>query len=280
MSIILKQSTQIKVRIGPAVAVGDGFTPVTTLALSTADEAELLKADGAGTVDISGATMAAITGADGWYDLTLTTSHTDTIGELIVAINDDSLILPVYQKFQVVEESVYVNFFASGAVGPLTAAQVNTEADTALTDYDGPTKAELDVLGTAALATSAKQDIIDGILDTLLAALVPVNTTIATLASQTSFTLTAGSADNDAYNGWIAVVQDVSTATQYCVGVVEDYVGSTKTVTLAADPGVFTMATTDKIRLLPPSSLAGILAASIGYGIDGAGTAGDPWGPA
>lgn len=34
-------------------------------------------------------------------------------------------------------------------------ADVNAEADTALTDYDAPTKAELDVLGTSALATQA-----------------------------------------------------------------------------------------------------------------------------
>jgi len=53
MAIILRQSTQIKVRVGPFVDVSDGFTPETGVALSTADEAELLKADGAATVDIS-----------------------------------------------------------------------------------------------------------------------------------------------------------------------------------------------------------------------------------
>lgn len=75
-------------------------------------------------------------------------------------------------------------------------------------------------------------------------------TTIATLASQTSFTLTAGSADDDAYNGCVAVVQDVSTAAQKAVGVILDYTGSSKTVTLLADPAVFTMATTDIIAIL------------------------------
>lgn len=117
MANTLKQSTQTKVRIGPAVSVSDGFTPVTTLALSTADEAELLKANGAATVDISGATFAAVTGADGWFDLTLTTSHTDTVGELVVAINDDSLILPIYVRFQVVEESIYDALYGASAAG-------------------------------------------------------------------------------------------------------------------------------------------------------------------
>lgn len=130
MSQILRQSTQVVVRIGPAVAVGDGFTPVTTLALGSADEAELLKAAGAATVSLAGATFAAITGADGWYDLTLTTSHTDTIGTLEVVINDDSLILPIHARFQVVEEAAYDSFFAASAA-PATAAGVSAvEADT------------------------------------------------------------------------------------------------------------------------------------------------------
>ena len=79
-----------------------------------------------------------------------------------------------------------------------------------------------------------------------------LNTTIATLASQTSFTLEEGSADNDAYNGWTAVIHDLASAVQVAAGLVGDYVGSTKTVTLNADPGIFTMAAGDNISLFPP----------------------------
>lgn len=130
MAQILRQSTQIIVRIGPAVAVGDGFTPVTSLSLSTADEAELLKANTTTTTSISGATMAAITGCDGWYGLTLTTSHTDTVGPLDVMINDDSLILPIFARFQVIEEAAYDAIYASSAA-PATAAGVSAvETDT------------------------------------------------------------------------------------------------------------------------------------------------------
>ena len=49
-------------------------------------------------------------------------------------------------------------------------AEVNTEADTALTDYDPPTKAEMDT-AHGLLATEAKQDIIDTNVDTLVARL-------------------------------------------------------------------------------------------------------------
>ena len=83
------------------------------------------------------------------------------------------------------------------------------------------------------------------------------STTIATLASQTSFTLTAGSADDDAYNNAIAVITDQSTAVQKCVATISDYVGSTKTVTLAADPAVYTMATGDTIEIIAALGSAG-----------------------
>lgn len=75
-------------------------------------------------------------------------------------------------------------------------------------------------------------------------------TTIATLSSQTSFTLTAGSANNGAYVGWLAVVTNASTATQKALGLVSAYTGASKTVTLATDPSIFTMAAGDTIILI------------------------------
>ena len=80
-------------------------------------------------------------------------------------------------------------------------------------------------------------------------------TTIASLSSQTSFTLTAGSADDDAYNGAIIVVQDAASVVQKAVGVISDYTGSSKTVTLLADPGIFTMATGDYVAIYADRSL-------------------------
>ena len=83
------------------------------------------------------------------------------------------------------------------------------------------------------------------------------STTIATLASQTSFTLTAGSADDNAYNGAIAVITDQATSTQKAVGTVSDYVGATKTITLAVDPTIFTMAVGDTIEIIAALGSAG-----------------------
>lgn len=113
MAQIIRADTQAKVRVGPFVDATDAVTPETGITLGAADQAEILKADGAATVDISGATWAAVTGADGWYDLTLTTSHTDTEGDLTVVVQDASVCLPVFARFQVVASSVYDSIWSS-----------------------------------------------------------------------------------------------------------------------------------------------------------------------
>ena len=74
-------------------------------------------------------------------------------------------------------------------------------------------------------------------------------TTIATLTNQTTFTLTAGSADDDAYNDMQIMFVDASTSTQRWVGYITDYTGASKTVRLLAAPG-FTIATTDNVYIL------------------------------
>lgn len=77
------------------------------------------------------------------------------------------------------------------------------------------------------------------------------NTTIATLASQTSFTLTDGPAEDDALNGMWCYLHDVASAVQSGMAIISDYVGSTKTVTLAAGT-TFTAAATDNIAIMGP----------------------------
>lgn len=124
----------------------------------------------------------------------------------------------------------------------LDAANLPADVDTLLTRGGTPT----DGGGGATIA--------DNLAD-LLYTTAGVRTTIATLASQTSFTLTAGSADDDAYNGWVIVVRDAVTANQIAVGVVDDYTGASKTVTLLEDPAVFTMAVGDAVELHPSRAL-------------------------
>ena len=76
-----------------------------------------------------------------------------------------------------------------------------------------------------------------------------LDTTIATLASQTSFTLAAGPAEDDALNGREVVIHDAASAVQKTTAIVLDYTGSTKTVTLN-QAGTFTVAAKDNISFM------------------------------
>lgn len=87
-----------------------------------------------------------------------------------------------------------------------------------------------------------------------------LDTTIASLSSQTSFTLTAGPAEDDALNGMWALIHDVASAVQVAWVQILDYVGSTKTVTLATG-ATFTAAASDNISIMGPMPLQ---AATIG----------------
>lgn len=116
MAQILKQSTSVDVRIGPFVDVGDGFTPETGVTIAASDEAEILKANGAATVAMTGA-FTAVAGCDGWYDYTLAAGDVDTVGDLVIVMQDDSVYLPVFARFQVVEEAIYDALFAASAAG-------------------------------------------------------------------------------------------------------------------------------------------------------------------
>lgn len=77
-----------------------------------------------------------------------------------------------------------------------------------------------------------------------------LSTTIATLASQTSFTLTAGSSDNNTYVDKTVIVTKSGSTTRKAVGTVSAYTGSTRTITLSADPAIFTMAVGDSVDII------------------------------
>ena len=89
-----------------------------------------------------------------------------------------------------------------------------------------------------------------------------LNTTIATLSTQTSFTLTAGPAEDDALNGSVVLIHDVASAVQKGYAVVSDYTGSSKTVTLVAGT-TFTAAATDNIAFYPPVNMTHIANAAV-----------------
>jgi len=121
--MFIRQNDTGLLRIGPFVDVSDGATPETGITLGTVDGAYASLGDDS-EVDISAYTFAAVTNMDGFYDLTLQTGITDTVGILDIWIWDTSVCLPVHNKFYVVEETVYDALYASSAAGFLDTASI------------------------------------------------------------------------------------------------------------------------------------------------------------
>lgn len=129
-----------------------------------------------------------------------------------------------------------------GAAGTaLPAAAADAAGGLPISDAGG---LDLDARLDAAVSSRAT-------VSTVQAGLGIHETTIATLTSQTVFTLTAGSADNNAYRGFGVYVRDSATSTQIELGVVSSYVGSSLEVTLESDPGIYVKAIGDTVILMP-----------------------------
>lgn len=357
----IKADVQTNVTIGPAVSVSDGYTPVTNLDVSTADEAEIIKHAGTSVTDISGNTMTAIGSADGYYYLTITAGQLDTEGRITVLINDDSLCLPIRADFEVVNANVYDSFYAvtttdylqvdiaqvgqdditdngdgrlevnveeiadsavstssaqlgvnvvnySGSAATSTVAglpdvNVTYWEDSAITDADGIPDVNTTTIeggdATDAINTEADNAIVTYKLDHLVAVAEsddPVNDSIIakmaasdgdwsgfdnstdsleairdrgdadwssgaaanpnmlleaevnTVTDQTHFTLATGADVDDSYNDQAIVLYDDSNSDYPSIRVINDYTGSTKTVTIDSAPD-FTLGTDDSVKV-------------------------------
>jgi len=198
----VRADTATKVVIGPVVAVGDGFAPVTTLDVGTADEAEIIKHDAAAVTDISGRTFAAIANADGYYNLSLISGDVDTEGRLKVLINDDSLVLPVDQDIMVMNQNAFDALYAVAGTALLSVNMKEIN--------DNATSAIRLALSAAAIA--------QGVCEA-----TPSNTIIQTDLAE---------ADNDIYIGRIVIFLDGPAQDEATE--ITDYVGATGTLTVTA----------------------------------------------
>ena len=261
--LFLRQSTASQeIQLGQFVDDTDRKTAETGLTIANTD-IKLFKhgATSQASKNSGGATHMA----SGYYSAVLDATDTDTLGNLEVTVNVSGA-LAVRREYVVLDPVVYDSLVAASDKLQVDAVQ---QGGTTLTARDigasvllssGTGTGQLDFTsgvvkanvtqnaGTAITSSGGRQEV-DVRGHTLNV------TTIATLNSQTSFTLTAGSADNDAYNGCTITILDASTAVQKCVGVVQDYAGASKTVMLRFDPAAFTMAVGDTVVILAERSL-------------------------
>jgi len=183
----LKKSTAIDILIGPFVDNTDGDTEETALTIAQADVR--LSKNGQVGAQKSDVTAAAHD-ADGFYNCELDAIDTNTVGQLTAYVHVSGA-LAVRHDYHVVAESIYDALFGASASGfdsnarvdvgswlgtvpnflvnsrmdsdigaktgnvALSAQEkldVNTEADTALTDYDAVIPADLNDPTAAAIA--------------------------------------------------------------------------------------------------------------------------------
>ena len=199
---VLKQSTQVDVLIGPLIDDGDFKSVEESVAYNaTGIDVDVIK--GVTKADVSLANSAGDGYwrhvANGYYAVTLSTTDTGTLGRWRVTFEATG-VLPCWECFVVVPANIYDSLIAGSdklyvdaveisssstaadnveanignldasiaGLNDLSAADVNTQVDTALADYDGPTKAEMDAalaavdLGGSSLTVG---DIADGVWD-------------------------------------------------------------------------------------------------------------------
>ena len=128
MTIFLKQSTATTVVVGPFVDETDGRTAETALTISQTD-ALVWKQGGAG-FSAKSSSSAATHRSNGCYTLPLDATDTNTLGQLIVSI-DEAGALPVRHDFQVVPANVWDSLFGSSSLA-VDATSISGSATAAL----------------------------------------------------------------------------------------------------------------------------------------------------
>lgn len=102
----LKQSTQVTQLIGPFLDKTDGVTEETGLATTGT---EISKAGGA----FATGPVLGTHDSDGWYPIVLTTTHTNTLGDLVLKCHDAATHLPVWAEFHVLTANVWDSLFGA-----------------------------------------------------------------------------------------------------------------------------------------------------------------------
>lgn len=116
MSQFLKQSTAFTFRIGPFVDDTDGKTAETALSIAQAD-IRISKAGGA--FAQTSASPTTTHDENGWYQCPLTSTDTNTLGPLTVAVLKTGA-LPVWKDFVVLPANVYDSLIAGTDWLPVT----------------------------------------------------------------------------------------------------------------------------------------------------------------
>lgn len=203
MATWLKQSTAVDIAFGPFLDSADGNTVESALTITQPD-IRLKKNGGAWAQKSAAQTLTHE--ENGWYEIALSTTDTDTLGILIVAVHESGA-LPVWREFNVVPANVYDSFFSTDFLQVDVAQWLNATAP-------------------AAPATQTSVDTLDNFVDTeitdiqsrLPAALVSgrMDSSVGAVAAN-AITDASVATDMDAYHAKVWVIRESTTTDHYAV---------------------------------------------------------------
>ena len=128
----LNQSTAADIGMGPFLDETDGKTAETALTITQPDIR--LKKNGGAWAQKNAAQTLSHEEA-GWYEVSLDTTDTNTLGQLIVAIHESGA-LPVWREFMVVPANVYDSLVGGTEwLEATTLAQKTSTAGSTVTVY-------------------------------------------------------------------------------------------------------------------------------------------------
>jgi hypothetical protein len=126
----IKQSTAATIKLGPFLDDTDGKTPETGLTISQAD---IRLSKNGGAFAQSNNTAGATHNENGYYDVPLNTTDTNTLGTLRVAVSESGA-LPVWQDLMVVPANVWDSMFGASALNVNVATLSSAAVDSILDD--------------------------------------------------------------------------------------------------------------------------------------------------
>lgn len=279
----LKEDTATTITVGPFVDATDGVTPENAMTV-TAITCTIVKDGGTSATSFSPTASAGsndmvfVTSSQGYYNLELTATNTDTAGRFNINCIDTDVAVPSFHEFMVMPTNEYDSLFStdvlqvhvieytagvidSTAVGTLTGGDlgVGVFAANAITDAATANDVQVDVLtietvdATDQLATAAATA--PGLTAaTLAAGLGGFTSAISMVTSQTVLDLANGPAVDDLLNNryTITIYDNSDSDEPVCHSDITDWTGATQIVTFnTCEPTPATFTTSDTVLILP-----------------------------
>jgi hypothetical protein len=252
---LLKQSTEVTERIGPCLDKTDGVTEEAGLAGAGTEISKAGGAYGAGPV-------LGTYDSDGWYPVTLTTTHTNTLGSLVLKVHDAATHLPVWHEFLVLPANVYDSIVAGSDVLDVSVTQwLGTAAATPT--VAGVPEIDVTLVGGAAqdIATATALATVDGVVDAILLD-TGTDGVVVAAASKTGYALSAAGVQAvwDALSSALTTVGSIGKRlVDYLTGDVFARLGAPAGASVSADVAAVKV---DTAAILDDTGTAGVVVAA------------------